>query len=315
LNKLPIGIFLYEIDKNNKSTEIIAEYYTSQEKVTQEILKIFNEKHVRKDLSDATYRKDNFLFYSSIIQSISDKNNLYLGFILKDDEELISLKSIFENLEQTVANNFNPKDKDKKKIQATLKDILTTTINLFEKLKEPKIIKDAINERTKKMLDEGKLQEARELIDLGEKIPEKLSQEMLLAEQALKEKNYRKAKTNYLKAAKYAEQIKESEVVDLLKKKGEHVGTIPDLLKTREVINKSIKKTLEDLQGVKLEVDIYDNLVPLLEKNVKLSYSLEDTAQIETLEKLIRLSQNAFKRAQELKDLDEEIIELLKKIQ
>ena len=310
---MPIGIFLYEIDKVSKSPEIIADYYTTQEKVTPDILKIFNEKHIKKDLSDATYRKDNFLYYSSIIQSISDKNNVYLGFILKDDEDFISLKSIFENLEQTVANNFAPKDK--KKMQLLLKDILTATVSLFEKLKEPKIIKDAINERTKKMLDEGKLQEARELIDLGEKIPEKLSQEMMFAEQALKEKNYRKAKTNYLKAAKYAEQIKESEVVDLLKKKGEHVGTIPDLLKTREVINKGIKKTLEDLQGVKLEVDIYDNLVPLLEKNVKLSYSLEDTAQIETLEKLIRLSQNAFKRAQELKDLDEEIIELLKKIQ
>ncbi|HEY0087332.1 MAG TPA: hypothetical protein VGB37_00720 [Candidatus Lokiarchaeia archaeon] len=309
---MPIGIFLYEIDKS-LGPQVIAEYYTTQEKVTQEILKIFTEKHIRKDLSDATYRKDNFLFYSSIIQAISDKTNFYLGFILKEDEDFISLKSIFENLEQSVANNFAPKDK--KKMQLLLKDILTTTINLFEKLKEPKIIKDAINERTKKMLDDGKLQEARELIDLGEKIPEKLSQEMMLAEQALKEKNYRKAKNCYFKAAELAGKIKESEVVDLLKKKGEHVGTIPDLLKTREVINKGIKKSLEDLQGVKLEVDIYDNLVPLVEKNIKLSYSLEDTAQIETLEKLIRLSQNAFKRAQELKDLDEEIIELLKKIQ
>jgi len=309
---MPIGIFLYEIDKS-LGPQVIAEYYTTQEKVTQEILKIFTEKHIRKDLSDATYRKDNFLFYSSIIQAISDKTNFYLGFILKEDEDFISLKSIFENLEQSVANNFAPKDK--KKMQLLLKDILTSTINLFEKLKEPKIIKDAINERTKKMLDDGKLQEARELIDLGEKIPEKLSQEMMLAEQALKEKNYRKAKNCYFKAAELAGKIKESEVVDLLKKKGEHVGTIPDLLKTREVINKGIKKSLEDLQGVKLEVDIYDNLVPLVEKNIKLSYSLEDTAQIETLEKLIRLSQNAFKRAQELKDLDEEIIELLKKIQ
>ncbi len=93
------------------------------------------------------------------------------------------------------------------------------------------------------------------------------------------------------------------------------MGTIPDLLKTREIINKGIKKALEDLQGVKLEVVIYNNLVPLLENNVKLSYSFEDTSQIEILEKLIRLSQNAFKRAQELNDLDEEIIELLKKIQ
>jgi len=309
---MPIGIFLYEIDKS-LGPQVIAEYYTTQEKVTQEILKIFTEKHIRKDLSDATYRKDNFLFYSSIIQAISDKTNFYLGFILKEDEDFISLKSIFENLEQSVANNFAPKDK--KKMQLLLKDILTSTINLFEKLKEPKIIKDAINERTKKMLDDGKLQEARELIDLGEKIPEKLSQEMMLAEQALKEKNYRKAKNCYFKAAELAGKIKESEVVDLLKKKGEHVGTIPDLLKTREVINKGIKKSLEDLQGVKLEVDIYDNLVPLVEKNIKLSYSLEDTAQIETLEKLVRLSQNAFKRAQELKDLDEEIIELLKKVQ
>jgi hypothetical protein len=60
------------------------------------------------------------------------------------------------------------------------------------------MIIDTINEKTKKMLDEGKFQEARELIDLGEKIPEKLSSEINLAEQFFNEKLYKRAKSRYL---------------------------------------------------------------------------------------------------------------------
>jgi len=168
---MPIGIFLYEIEKSF-GPQIIADYYITEEKANLEILKIFNEKHIQKGLADATHRKNGYLYYSSVIESKSIKKNLYLGFILREKEDLISLKSIFENFEENIAQNYT---KDKKKMNLLLKNILNSTIDLFEKLKEPSIIKDTINEKTKQMLDDGKLQEARELIDLGEKIPGKLS--------------------------------------------------------------------------------------------------------------------------------------------
>ncbi len=308
---MPIGIFLYEIEKSF-GPQIIADYYITEEKVTPEILKIFNEKHIKKHLTDATHRLKNSLYYSSQIEAISKKNNYYLGFILKEEEDLISLKSIFEKIEAKIAQEFTPKDK--KKIQALLKDVLNSTISLFEKLKEPIIIKDTINEKTKQMLDEGKLQEARELIDLGEIIPEKLSTEIKLAEESLKESNYKKAKKSYLKAADLAEQIRETEIVDLLKKKAEHVGDLPNLLKTRDAINKGIRKKLDELEDIKLEYKIYENLIPLIEKNIKLSYSLEDTDQIKILEKLVKLSNSASKIALDLKKLDDNIKSLLKKV-
>lgn len=307
---MPIGIFLYEIEKSF-GPQVIADYYITEEKVNLEILKIFNEKHIQKGLSDATHRKDNYFYYSSVVKSKSIKKNLYLGFILRENEDLLSLKSIFENFEENIAQNYT---KDKNKMNLLLKNILNSTIDLFEKLKEPSIIKDTINEKTKQMLDDGKLQDARELIDLGEKIPEKLSEEIKLAEQFLEESNFRRAKKGYLKAAELAEQIREPEIVDLLKKKAVHVGNIPVLIKTREAIQKEMRKSLEELEAIQLEYKTYKRLIPLIERNIKLSYNLEDDNQIPILEKLLKLTDKASEKAIALKKLDDEIKNLLKKI-
>ena len=307
---MPIGIFLYEIEKSF-GPQIIADYYITQEKISTESLKMFNEKHINKGLADATHRKGKNLYYSSIIEVEKGKKNLYLGFILKEDEELMSLKSLFENVEERVVKNFT---KDKKKMQGILKDILNSTIDLFEKLKQPSLIKDTINEKTKQMLDEGKLQEARELIDLGEKIPDKLAEEMKLAEQYLNEGLVRKSKKSYLKSAEYAEQIREDGIVNLLTKKAEHIGELPDLIKTRDVINKGMKKSLQDLEDVNLEYKIYKNLIPLIEKNIKLSYSFNDNEKAEILEQLLKLTRNASIKASDLKRIDVEIKGILKKV-
>ena len=46
---------------------------------------------------------------------------------------------------------------------------MNSFLSLLEKLEEPKIIKEAINEKTKRMLDEGKLQELIDEIILEHK--------------------------------------------------------------------------------------------------------------------------------------------------
>ncbi|MFX1256928.1 MAG: hypothetical protein ACFFAN_03645 [Promethearchaeota archaeon] len=182
----------------------------------------------------------------------------------------------------------------------------------MEKLRKSALIKDIINEKTKKLLDEGKLQEAKKLINLGEKIPKKLSQEVILAEQYHKEYHFKKAKKCYIKAAELAEQIQETELVEILKKKAEKVGDLTDILKTFEVINKAIRKSLEDLELP--HVDIYENIIPLIEKNVKLSNSLENNSLRDILVKLQNLTQNASKKSKELEKLDDEIKNLAKKL-
>jgi len=222
---------------------------------------------------------------------------------------LIALKSHFENIEEDIVQNFS---KDKKKMHLLLKKNLNSFLSLLEKLEEPKIIKEAINEKTKKMLDEGRLQEARELIDLGEKIPDKLSQEIKLASGYYDDGMFKKAKKSYLKAADLAEKIQETEIVEFLRKRAENVANLPDILKTLEAMNKAIRKGLDDIEVRK--VNIYERVTPLIEKNINLSNSLEDDDLAKTFEELIKNCTRAARKAEELNNLNKEIIKLLKKI-
>ena len=307
---MPIGIFLYEIDQSF-GPNVLADYYITKDKPSTKILKDFADKHVKKDLADASGRDEKFRYYSSIIEGKDIKKNTFIGFMLRLEEDIVSLKSIFEKIEERVVTNFS---QDKKKLQSTLKGILNSILSLMEKLKEPKIIKETINEKTKKLLDEGKLQEARELIELidKKKIPEKLSQEVKLAEDALKESLYKKSKKSYLKAASLADQVRETEMALFLRKKGERVAAIPDIIKTREALSKAIKKGLGELQD--LEFKAYEDTLPLIDKNIKLSNSLEDNESFDLFEKLYKSCYNASRRASDLNKLNKEIKNITKKL-
>ncbi len=307
---MPIGIFLYEIDQSF-GPNVLADYYITKDKPSTKILKDFAEKHVKKDLADASARDEKFRYYSSIIEGKDIKKNTFIGFMLRLEEDIVSLKSIFEKIEERVVTNFS---QDKKKLQSNLKGILNSILSLMEKLKEPKIIKETINEKTKKLLDEGKLQEARELIELidKKKIPEKLSQEVKLAEDALKESLYKKSRKNYLKAAALADQVRETEMALFLRKKGNRVGDIPDIIKTREALCKAIKKGLEELQD--LEFKAYEDTLPLIDKNIKLSNSLEDNESFDLYERLYKSCYNASRRAIDLNKLNKEIKNITKKL-
>ena len=112
----PIAIFLYEIDESF-GPKIIADFNLSNKVISQEILKQFVDKHINKELADAVIKKDQNKYYSSIINSSSlKKENLYLGFILREDEDLVSLKSIFERTENKIINNFSDNKSEMKKL-------------------------------------------------------------------------------------------------------------------------------------------------------------------------------------------------------
>ncbi|MFX1410210.1 MAG: hypothetical protein ACFFA6_07650, partial [Promethearchaeota archaeon] len=199
---MPSAIWIFEIDPSF-GPNILAEYYLDKnDKIPPAILKEFSEKYTKKEFIDFTARKDNIRYFSKKINAESlNKDNLYLGFSLRENEDLVSIKSIFKKIEETIIQNFT---NEKSKMDELLKKALNSILSLMEKLKEPIIVKETINEKTKQLLDEEKLQEARELIDLGEEIPEKLSAEVKLGEQFLLEKFYKKAKRSFLKAAEFA---------------------------------------------------------------------------------------------------------------
>jgi hypothetical protein len=295
---MPKAIVLFEIDQSF-GPNILAEYYLKQdEKIPSNILKEFSEKHIKKGYPDVTIRDENNRYYSNIVNTESiEKKNLYIAFILQEEEDLLSLQSAFENIEERIIQNFS---NDKKKMNELLKVGLNSVMSLIEKLKEPKIIKDILNERTKKMLDDGLLQEARELIDIGEEIPEKLAEEVKIAEELLNQKEYKRAKRNFQKASELATLIQEDEIASFLENKGEKVGHFPDLLKERENLYKQIEKTNTELDNNRLY--LYDLLVDPVDRLIEISNNFEEDETISSLTKL----KNNVKRASRLaKELDE----------
>jgi len=187
----PQSIFIYEIDKSF-GPNLLVEYALTQLHISKDILKEFAEKHVDKEFKFASVKKDNITYYSGRIEGISkEEDNLFLGFISKEDEDLLSIKSAFDTILERIRRDYS---NDKRALENLLKNSLNSILTLMEKLKEPAIIVDTINEKTKQMLDDGSLQEARELIELGEAVPEKLAEEIKLAEELLTEGSYKKSK-------------------------------------------------------------------------------------------------------------------------
>jgi len=307
---MPVGIYLYEIDESF-GPNVLVEYYLAQEnKVNKETLKDFEEKHIQKEFSNTIFWNEDLRYYSSKINAKSiERNNLFLGFVLKQDEDLVSLKSILENIATKVVKNFTD---DKGKLEALLRKEFDSIFTLMEKLKEPAMVKETINDKTKKMLDDGKLHEARELIDLGEQIPEKLSEEIKNADQLLNESFYKKAKKSFLKAAELAEIIQEEDIVSFLTNKAEQVGKFPDLIKERETILKEIENKVEELQNNKLH--LYHELIKPLDTLINISNSFEDHETTTTLTEFLKNSKRADEIAKELFNLDKKIKELLQKL-
>ncbi|MFX1498552.1 MAG: hypothetical protein ACFFBH_13580 [Promethearchaeota archaeon] len=296
----PVGILLYEIDESF-GPNILAEYYLSQtSKITPEILKEFIENHVDKEFLNASVRKNDLRYFSSKVEAKSiQKENLYIGFILKEEEDLVSMKSIIKQIADEIIQNFS---KDRAQMENLLKKELNSIFSLMEKLKEPTLIKDTINDKTKKMIDDGKLQEARELIALGEEVPEKLSEEILNAEELLKEKLYKKAKKSFLNAAELAGTIQENEIQSFLENKAEQIDNFPELIKERDLLLKEVEKLITLLHQNKLH--LYHELLKPVNKLINISNIFEEQNISEALSKISIDFKRADQLAKELFNLD-----------
>jgi len=281
-----------------------------ENKIDPEILKEFEEQHIQKEFLDTICWREDLRFYSSKISAESiERDNLFLGFAFKKEEDLVSLKSILDNIAAKVVEEFS---KDKGKLEALLKKEFDSIFTLMEKLKEPTMIKETINDKTKKMLDDGKLQEARELIDLGEDIPEELSKEIKLAEQLLNDKFYKKARKSFLKAAELANIIQENDVVLFLTSKADQVVKFPDLIKERENIHRDMEKKIEEFQHNKLH--LYHELIRPVDALINISNSFENHELTISLTELLKNFKRADQLAKELFNLDTKIKEHFEKL-
>jgi hypothetical protein len=302
---MPIGIFLYEIDESF-GPNILAEYYLAQEnKVKPDVLKYFEDKHIQKEFSESMFRREEIKFFSFRLNAKNiEKQNLFLGFVFNEGEDLVSLKSIFENIGNKILNNFS---NDRGELEQFLKTEFNSIFTLMEKLKQPALIKETINEKTKKMLDDENLQEARELINLGEEIPGKLAEEISLAEQLLKDAFYKKAKKSFEKAAELAGIIQEIDIVSFLQNKAEQVAKFPELIKEQESIIKSLEGTIEELHKNRLH--LYHDLIRPIDRLVNISNTFEEQETIDKLTELLKSVKRADEIAKELFSLDKKIKE------
>ena len=147
---MPVGIYLYEIDESF-GPNVFAEYYLANEnKVTKETLKDFEEKHIQKEFSYTILWNEDLRYYSSKMDAKSiERDNLFLGFVLKQDEDLVSLKSILENIAAKVVKDFS---KDKAALEALLRKEFDSIFTLMEKLKEPSPQKELVHGKGQKVL-------------------------------------------------------------------------------------------------------------------------------------------------------------------
>ncbi|MFO8019829.1 MAG: tetratricopeptide repeat protein [Promethearchaeia archaeon] len=306
---MPLGIYLFEIDESF-GPHTIAEFYLTEKKLTQKALKNLANKHIKKNLVDATYREGSVLHFSSLVRAEEAEGKLFLGFILKEGEDLLSLKSMFEDLEKEIAENFTS---DKKKMRQFLKGILNSILSLMEKLKEPKIIQEKINERTKTLLDNGKLQEARKLIKLGEETPSELSEKVKEGEAYFKDGDYKKARKSYEKAADLAEEIQEEKMVTVLNNKAKKADQMPDLIDKQEDLQEDIEDELDDIE-VEEYPEIYKEIIDLLEEGIQVANALGENEKIKILSDFKHLSVKAKDTAGKLLDINKKLRENLKKI-
>lgn len=295
---MAIGIYLFK--ETEKKPIIVVDYYSTDKLVSDEILEELIEKHKKKGLIDALVKKNDYYFYSS---QIEEKENLYLGFILEESEDLKAQKEIFEEIEDKIIDNYE--SIGKKQMEEFLEETLNSIMDLFEKLKNPELIRDEINKRTKQLLDENKIEEAKKLIELGETIPTDLAELMRDAEDYIATEKYKKAKKSYLKAAEQAKLIQEERIASFLESRGEKVGTFPDLKDQWEDLLEDIIDALDDFETEQLQ--IYEPLIQKVNVLMKIAEIFNQEDRYSILSKLSHEMKKASKLGEELFNLHKKI--------
>ncbi len=151
----PLAIFIYEIEEGSEP-RLLADYFTSNDKLPPEAIEELSKKHSK--LVDAVYKKGDFRYYSSIIQSLNlPQKKVYLGFVLKLDEDIPSLKGYFEYLETIIVKDFDVHvNEEKNELQNILKEGLTAILNGSVKIQEPIKQKPREKEQTFQTVGEPK---------------------------------------------------------------------------------------------------------------------------------------------------------------
>ncbi len=190
-------------------------------------------------------------------------------------------------------------------LNSTIKKIFEQSLDLEEKLRDPKLVKERIIKKTNKLLDDGNFQRAQELIALAEKIPDRLAVAVKSGDVALKKENYKQAEKSYKQAADLANEISEPEMEAALLLKAEKAKTFPGLQKDQKSAILKLEKPFSSLD--KRVRSVYRVGLDAIDDAIKISDKLEDDPTIQSLKELEELTEEAKELSRDLDAIDSKI--------
>lgn len=237
--------------------------------------------------------------YKYYILPIEEDRSKLLIFIL-DINESLEIAQIFE--EETV-ENLQMQIKGKSNMQASLNEILQFRNIITQKLENEQILQEDIGKSANRLIDQGKFDEAQDLIKLAKTIPEKMVSTYLKSKEAAKEHNYRQTRKLLGDCVNLAQKINDEGIQRYLSKKIEMYTQIPQYEKDVRTLIASISKELSK----NITLPHYQRQVYKLDKTLDLLDKLEED---ELIEKIVELSNTlilAGKLVYDLKSLDRKI--------
>ncbi|MBD3350353.1 MAG: hypothetical protein GF364_02600 [Candidatus Lokiarchaeota archaeon] len=244
---MPVGCFIVEIDPKSKPV-IKAMHYSEEEekkKINDNIILKLRLGHSETKLY--TYLSPELSIVSYLTEFKRGKNpfQMILGVILKSSDNPTN----FREQVKIASDEILPMLKDNdgalsKKLDALYDEYFETPTVLLNQ----KELEARLKDRIKKLNKAGKFDEAKKMLDLMKKIPNKLFKSNKKAEKAIQHNDLDSAEKELKKAIKYAEELGEKEQASVLKEKAKLVKQIPKLQEKRK---KELKQARDYLRKEK----------------------------------------------------------------
>ncbi len=160
------------------------------------------------------------------------RNFVFIGGIILDKEE----NSVFHKdaLKSFVMKMIEDRDKSEKELTNSIIEFHPIYFERPNIILDEKEVEKRLSERVKSLNVDGKFDEANEFLAKMKKIPKKLYKTHEIAERALRNGDYEKAKKEFQNAKKFASDLGEKDLVSMYKGKIQLAKKTPDLLKKRE---------------------------------------------------------------------------------
>ncbi|MHA1871663.1 MAG: hypothetical protein ACTSU2_10120 [Promethearchaeota archaeon] len=317
------GILVYR-SKINGEIEILAEYMINNNKVQMDNKESNNNPIKEALLKDIVSRHGSVENLKEFIMVRAEDTKILSYYLFKVEDLnyfLIILLDLSQNLEDYMLNIDNYKAQFLKIIQEggstndmqkslmnIIKDILIGRNTLLNDLKDKQKIEKYLSTKANKLLDEGDLEKAQDLIKLAQEVPEKLANAVNNGDRAFSERNYKKAAKFYDDAASLAKKIGHIQMVKVLLRRVKRAEEIPELIKSWSDVLSQINKPLKKRVPIK-EINYYAKIIPFIEKAIDIADILEDDKKVKLLRHLIELCTEGSKLSNELGQIDKEIKE------